>query len=201
MIEIIPEQPESSPPTRPNNLKDLTRQKISDRLDKAAEAYLRGSRDQHTCSEIIELHERLKELDKEESTVSKKACITTSAQAFKLVQAKFEQLATIQMQAKACRFRPEQPESSPPMRPNTLKDLTRQEISDRLDKAAEAYLRGSRDQHTRSEIIELHERLKELDKEESTVSKKACITSEPRPSKPKSVSLLPDYRRRPPEKP
>jgi len=96
---------------------------------------------------------------------------------------------------------PEQPESSPPTRPNNLKDLTRQKISDRLDKAAEAYLRGSRDQHTCSEIIELHERLKELDKEESTVSKKACITSEPRPSKPKSVSLLPDYRRRPPEKP
>jgi len=67
MIEIIPEQPESSPPMRPNTFKDLTRQEISDRLDKAAEAYLRGSRDQHTRSEIIELHERLKELDKEES--------------------------------------------------------------------------------------------------------------------------------------
>ena len=73
MIEIIPEQPESSPATRPNPLKNLTRQEISDRLDKAAEAYLGGLRDQHTRSEIIELHARLKELDKEESTVSKQA--------------------------------------------------------------------------------------------------------------------------------
>ncbi len=77
------------------------------------------------------------------------------------------------------------------MRPNTLKNLTRQEISDRLDKAAEAYLRGSRDQHTRSEIIELHERLKELDKEESSVSKQIRPQKHSNSSRPSSSNWQP----------
>ena len=46
----------------------------------------------------------------------------------------------------------------------SIKNLTREQIEDLFDKAAERFLR-SRDPESRSEIIELHDRLKELDNE------------------------------------
>ena len=45
---------------------------------------------------------------------------------------------------------------------SSLKDLTREEVSDRLHKVAKEYLRGARDQQTRCELIELYKQLKKL---------------------------------------
>ena len=46
----------------------------------------------------------------------------------------------------------------------SIKNLTREQIQERFDQACERFLR-SRDAESRSEVIELHERLKELDDE------------------------------------
>ena len=46
----------------------------------------------------------------------------------------------------------------------SIKDLTREELEERMDKAAAQFLR-SRDAESRREVIELHHRLKELDDE------------------------------------
>ena len=48
-----------------------------------------------------------------------------------------------------------------------IKNLTREQLEDRFDKAAHEFLR-SRDAESRSEVIELHDRLKELDGEKKT---------------------------------
>jgi hypothetical protein len=96
-----------------SSLKDLTREEVSDRLDKVADDYLRGARDQQTRCELIELYKQLKKLDNGDSAAiqaraephQNRIPHSVTTRAIEMAHAKFAQLAAINIEAEACRLR------------------------------------------------------------------------------------------------